>query len=66
MSYKSIFINTLTVQVIDISGSNKSTVVRHESFCLWESKVRSIWVGRSKQLILLNKDGIEVLDLSEE
>ena len=42
ISYKTIFINTYNVQVMDISNpdSDETTLFRHESFQLWESESR--------------------------
>jgi hypothetical protein len=37
ISYKTIFINTYTVRVIDISTEEPLAIYCHESFQLWES-----------------------------
>ena len=40
ISYKSIFINTYTIAVLDLwEDSDKALLFRHESFQLWESEV---------------------------
>lgn len=63
--FKTIFINTYNVQVIDISSEqNQNTLFRHESFQLWESTIRGFYVNKNKDWITLNRDGINVISFN--
>ena len=43
ISYKSIFINTYTIAVLDLwEDSDKALLFRHESFQLWESEIQGL------------------------
>ena len=43
LSFKTIYINTFTIMVLDIDlNAKRSLIFRHESFQLWESAVRGI------------------------
>jgi hypothetical protein len=65
IGYKTININTYTIFVQDLSGSsrNRTTLQRHESFQLWESKVNGILLSESKNFITLSKEGINIVAL---
>ena len=65
IGYKTIYINTYNLVVIDLSGdeAKRATLFRHESFQLWESEVRGIMLESSKDFITVNKDGINVVAL---
>jgi len=57
ISYKTIYINTFNVTVMDISdiNSEQTTLFRHESFQLWESEARGFMLSRNNDFIILNK-----------
>ena len=63
VSYKSININTYNVYVVDISGDNPWPLFRHESFQLWESQSSAFYLEKSKDYVMINRDGISVLSL---
>jgi len=66
VSYKTIFVNTYSVYVINISGDTLWTVYRHETFQLWESNITSFFIDRKKNYITINKDGINVMSLQQD
>ena len=67
ISFKTIFINTFTIFVLDITTDDAKTLLyRHESFQLWESDIQGVLLERSKDFISVNKDGIHVLSLASE
>lgn len=63
VSYKSININTYNVYVVDISGNDPWPLFRHESFQLWESQISAFYLEKSKDYVMINRDGISVLSL---
>ena len=64
VSYKTIFINTYNVIVMDISVNDEQTMIfRHESFQLWESECMGLLLGKNKDYITVNKQGMQVLSL---
>ena len=64
ISYKTIFINTFNVVVMDISAdAEKSIIFRHEGFQLWESNITGFLLNRHKDFVMLNRDGINILAL---
>lgn len=64
ISYKTIYINTYNVMVMDISvDGDQSILFRHESFQLWESESSGLLLDKNKDFITLNKNGMQVLAL---
>tara|TARA_B110000285_G_scaffold219587_1_gene270323 strand:+ start:1165 stop:1665 length:501 start_codon:yes stop_codon:yes gene_type:complete len=63
ISYKSIYINTYSVFAINLD--TESIIFRHESFCLWESKISSFLNSSTFDYISLQQQGISVLALSK-
>ena len=67
LSYKSIYINTFNLLVLDLDmDTNKNLIFRHESFQLWESEVQGTLLQKSKDFLSVNKDGISVVALGSE
>lgn len=64
VSYKTIFINTYNVIVVDISSSVQWTQFRHESFQLWESQITGLFLNKNKDFLMINRDGISIISLS--
>lgn len=69
VSYKTIFVNTYNLTVIDISDIQENTDIqkvtfRLESFQLWESKIRSFFMECNQDFVSISANGISVLDLS--
>lgn len=69
VSYKTIFVNTYNLTVIDISDVQEDTDIqkvtfRFECFQLWESKIRSFFMESNQDFVAISADGIDVLDLS--
>lgn len=66
ISYKTIYINTYNVIVLDISGRGLNNVVfRHESFQLWESEINGFLTSRNMDFIMVNREGIRLLALGK-
>ena len=63
ISYKTIFINTYTVRVIDISSEDPWPLYSHESFQLWESQVTGFFLEKTLDFITINREGINILSL---
>lgn len=67
ITYKSIFVNTYTTMIMDVSviTGEPSMVFRHESFQLWESECNSFFLNNShyQDYISLNKSGMQVMSL---
>jgi hypothetical protein len=67
IAYKTIYINTFTIIVLDISHeSDKNLLFRHESFQLWESDIIGIMLHSNKDFISINKDGMHVVSLASQ
>jgi len=64
-SYKTIYINLYNLDVFDLSGEEdkRATLVRHESFQLWESKVHGMILFKNKDFIKISKNGIDIIAL---
>lgn len=60
ISYKSIFINTYNVVVMDISydDNSPSMIFHHESFQLWESECNGLLLSVNKDFVSFNKSGM--------
>ena len=64
VSYKTIYMNTYNVTVIDITDPKKfKTIFRHESFQLWESPIKGFLVDSTKDYVTLNSNGLSILAL---
>lgn len=61
VSYKTIYINTYNIVSVDL-GLNR-VVYRHESFQLWESESKGIFISKNKDFLKLNKYGLQVMSL---
>jgi hypothetical protein len=61
VGYKSIYINVYSVFVINIQTG--CLAFRHESFCLWETKVSSFLNSLSFDFISMQHQGLQVLAL---
>lgn len=68
ISYKSIYINTYTIMILDVTPGvvDQSIMFRHESFQLWESHVSSSLISKNNDFVTLNKDGINVFALGSK
>jgi hypothetical protein len=68
IGYKTININTYNIFIHDLSGNSKarSTMARHESFQLWESKVSGLLISHSKDFVTFGKSGINVVALGTQ
>ena len=67
VAYKTIFINTYTIIVLDITSENSKTMLyRHESFQLWESDMSGMLLEKNKDFVSINKDGIHVISLGSQ
>ena len=64
VSYKSIYVNSYSVFVIDIdSGRIK---FKHESYQLWESPVIGFLNSFSNDFVILNKEGTSFIPLGNQ
>jgi hypothetical protein len=73
ISYKTIYINTYNVTIMDISNvswdkevTQQSTLFRHESFQLWESEIKGLILENNKDFVTLSKAGVNILALGSE
>jgi len=67
LSYKTIYMNTYNVTVIDITQKNRfKTIFRHESFQLWESPIKGFLIESTKDYVMLNRDGLWIMALGNE
>lgn len=64
VSFKTIYINTYSVIVIDIL--NEDVVFRHDSFNLWETKIMSFLNDATLDYVSLSERGMGVLGLSTQ
>lgn len=66
--YKTIYINVYNMDVFDMSGSedSRATLLRHESFQLWESKVSGMILFKNKDFVKISKTGIDILGLGSK
>ena len=62
ISYKTIYINTYNVKVVDISN-REATLFRHESFQLWESECTGFLLNKKKDFVTLSKSGLHQMGL---
>jgi len=63
IGYKTIYMNTYTVQVVDIASADKTTIFKHLSFQLWESKITGFFMKKNKDYVTVNRQGICVISL---
>ena len=64
ISYKTIYINTYNVIIMDISSDvGQSTIARHESFQLWEGTITGLLLQKNSDFVTFSKNGISVLAL---
>jgi hypothetical protein len=65
VGYKTIFINTYNIVVIDLAKSCdlKGTLQRFESFQLWESKCTAILLNNNEFYITFSNKGMNVVAL---
>ena len=63
LCYKTIYINTLSVMCIDISGHQMNMIFRHESFQLWGQRSYGFLLDEEKDIVNVSPEGISVLDL---
>lgn len=67
VSYKTIYMNTFNVTVLDITNPKAfKTVFRHESFQLWESPICGFLVDSTKDYIIVNSAGMSIIALGSE
>ena len=69
VSYKSIYINTLNIIIMDLSnrfGDRCCLFFRHESFQMWESKVTCFMNMQQGEYVILNSKGMHVLAIAGE
>ena len=64
ISYKTMYINTYTINVVDLS--DKLVIFRHESFQLWESQIKGFLSSATHDFVTLSKDGICIVGLGTE
>ena len=64
IAYKTIYINIYTIHVLDLESGQ--LLYRHESSCLWETRVSGFLNDSTKDFIALDQKGIGVMALSSE
>ena len=56
ISYKTIYINTYNIVIMDISqNKGQSMVAKHESFQLWESPISGVLLRKKNDFVTFNK-----------
>ena len=67
ISYKTIYINTFTVVIKDLSDNSENIgiLAKHEAFQLWESKAFGMLLNDSKDFLSISKSGINILALGQ-
>ena len=60
LSFKSIYINTYNVLIIDLD--TKQVDIRHESYHLWESSISGVLLANNEYAII-SKEGLRVMQL---
>ena len=66
ISYKTIYINTYNVHVMDITQEGQPTLYKHESFQLWESESKGLLLQNRGDFLKLSKAGAEIIALGSE
>lgn len=66
LSYKTIYINTYNVHVMDITQEGQPTLYKHESFQLWESESKGLLLHNRDDFLKLSKSGAEIIALGSE
>lgn len=67
ISFKTIFINTYNLVVLDISVEDDQLMIfRHESFQLWESECTGFLLHKNKDFVTLAKAGMQVMSLGSQ
>ena len=55
--------NTYTIQLFDLSTNNPTTLIKHESFHIWESKITGYFLPKNKDYITVNREGVNVYNI---
>jgi len=66
ISYKTIYINTYNVHIMDITQEGQPTLYKHESFQLWESESKGMLLTNRNDFLKLSKAGAEIIALGSE
>jgi len=67
ISFKTIFINTFNVMLMDISQDKAQSIIfRHEGFQLWESASSGFLLEKTKDYIIINNLGIQIVALGSK
>lgn len=67
VAFKTIYMNTYSVIVVDISTSNHWMLFKHESYQLWESKISAFCLKNNHtDFVVLDNEGISVYGLGNE
>lgn len=65
IGYKTIYINTYIVKVVDLASvNNNNTVFKHESFHVWEQPIEAIIASKNKDIITISSSGISLMTMS--
>ena len=65
ISYKTIYMNTYNLQVIDLISDEQWTIYKHDSFQLWESKIYGFYMHKTYDYITINTDGISLINFGQ-
>ena len=63
ISYKTIFMNSYHLQIIDLCSDQQYTIYWHESFQLWECRIAGFFVQKSFDYITINNKGISITNI---
>jgi len=65
ISYKTIYMNTYNMQVIDLISDEQWTIYKHDSFQLWESKIFGFYMHKTYDYVTINTDGISLVNFGQ-
>lgn len=62
IGYKTIYFNTYTIHVQDISGpcGNRFVLFRHESYHMWDNSITGVCLNRNKIYVNLSEAGLNL------
>ena len=62
LCYKSMYINTMNIIVLNLSKCNCLMLMRHESFQMWESKLFGFLIDTNTDFMTLSYQGIHIVE----
>jgi hypothetical protein len=63
ISFKTIYMNSFSIYILDLKLPGYNTIWRHESVQLWESDCYGMMVSQTNEFMKMNKSGIFLLNV---